>query len=69
MPEDPAPNVSSFNTAASKWKEEHLNLLNVEYTPTHHYPIEINPEIPPEVSQRVPLSITMILTRTRYSKY
>jgi hypothetical protein len=54
MPKDPAPNVPSLNTAASRWKEEHLNMLNVMYEPKHFYPINIDPtDIPPEVSERI----------------
>ena len=54
MPKDSAPDVLSLNTAASRWKEEHLNMLNVTYEPGHFYPINIDPtDIPPEVSQRI----------------
>ena len=50
MPEDPAVSSPSLNTAASKWKEEHLQMLNVEYNPHNVYPIDIPlASIPPEV--------------------
>ena len=52
MPKDPAPSAPSLPTAASKWKEKHLKMLNVDYEPANFYPINIDVVIPPQVSQR-----------------
>ena len=53
MPKDLASIVPSFSTAASKWEEKHLVMLNVEYDPQKIYPININAEIPEDVSEGV----------------
>lgn len=51
MPQDPAPVIPSLPTAASRWKEEHLLMLNVNYDPEKFYTIDINVEIPDDVSR------------------
>jgi hypothetical protein len=58
MPKDPAEPSPSLPTAASKWKEEHLKMLNVDYSPEHFYPIDVDVVIPPDVSKRTYIHIS-----------
>lgn len=52
---DAALNAYSFITAASKWKEEHFKMLNIDDDAQHFYPIDIDSiDITPELSQLCP---------------
>ena len=53
MPKDSAPVVPKLGTAASRWKKQQLDLLNVEFIPqtTHSFDFEAT-TLSPELAHR-----------------